>query len=231
MTLPARFAFTVLLCAVAAAPAAASRNAVPLARVAADNGYVYAWLPSEAAVSLSRPGVVVVLRAGQELYRVGDVVVAADRAPEYDGTDLVVSPAVAANLRRIAQAYPLPPPPARPPTPATTATGALTVEARQIVGRDAIAISGHGPADVPVTVVLSGEISRDLPLVIFSRTSTRTAADGSFSVDIGIVAGQPRDTTIVASVTSLKGVTPANARLVLKAPSPAVDSPLDRLPQ
>ncbi|HEY6235976.1 MAG TPA: stalk domain-containing protein, partial [Candidatus Elarobacter sp.] len=202
----ARLAFALTFIAAVAAPAAAAETSIPLTRVAAENGYTYAWLAGEGAVSLSRPGVVVVLRAGQKLYRIGDRVISADRAPYYDGTDLVVSPAVAANLRRLAQAYPVPPPPLAPPTQTAAVTGALSVEARQVAGRDAIAVSGRGPADAPVYVTLTGEISRDLPVVVLSRTATRIKPDGSYEADIGITSAPPRETVVIATVTSVTGV-------------------------
>jgi len=228
---PVRLAFALTFIAAVAAPAVAAEPSVPLTRVAAENGYAYAWLAGEGAVSLSRPGLVVVLRAGQKLYRVGDRVVSADSAPYYDGTDLVVSQVVAANLRRLAQAFPVPPPPLAPPTQTAAVTGSLSVEARQVAGRDAIAVSGRGPADAPVYVTLTAEISRDLPVVVLSRVVTRVRPDGSYSADIGITSAPPRETVVIATVTSVTGVRSSSARVVLKAPSPAVTSPLDKLPQ
>lgn len=227
----ARLAFAVTLITAVAAPAAAAETSIPLARIAAESGYAYAWLASEGAVSLSRPGVVVVLRAGQTLYRVGDRVVTADRAPYYDGTDLVVSPAVAAYLRRIAQAFPVSSPPLTPPTLTAPMTGALSVEARQVAGRDAIAVSGRGPADAPVLVTLTAEISRDLPVVVLSRVATRVKPDGTYGADIGISSAPPRESVVIATVTSVTGVKPSSARVVLKATSPTVSTPLDKLPQ
>jgi hypothetical protein len=210
----------------------AQPNGTPLARIAVQDGYSYAWLANESGVELSRPGVVIEFRAGQSLYRVGDRVLSADVPPYYNGSDLVVSPSVAQQLARIAQAYPVvaPPPPA--PAPATAGSGALTVVARIANGMDAVAIRGRGPADVPITVTLTGEISHDLPVVVLSRTAARTAADGTYSVIVGIAAGPPRGSTIVATVTSLTGITPASARLQLDRPSPNItDSPIDADPQ
>jgi len=228
---PARLAFAITFIAAVAAPAAAAETSYPLTRVAAENGYTYAWLASEGAVSLSRPGLVVVLRAGQKLYRAGDRVLSADRAPYYDGTDLVVSPAVAANLRRLAQAYPVSPPPFAPPTQTAAVTGSLSVEARQVAGRDAIAVSGRGPADAPVLITLTAEVSRDLPVVVMSRVATRVKPDGTYEADIGISSAPPRETVVIATVSSVTGVKSSSARVVLKATSPAVDSPLDKLPK
>ncbi|HEY6235265.1 MAG TPA: hypothetical protein VIW69_09220, partial [Candidatus Elarobacter sp.] len=107
----------------------------------------------------------------------------------------------------------------------------LSVEARQVAGRDAIAVSGRGPADAPVYVTLTAEISRDLPVVVLSRVATRVKPDGTYEADIGISSAPPRETVVIATVTSVTGVKSSSARVVLKATSPAVNSPLDKLPQ
>jgi hypothetical protein len=228
----ANFAIALVFIATTAAPVAAQPIGTPLARLAVQDGYTYAWLADEAGVQLSKPGVVIEFRAGQTLYRVGDRVLAADVPPYFNGSDLVVSASVAEQLARIAQAYPIVTPPPAPPPAATSGTGALTVEARIANGMEAVAIRGHGPANVPITVTLTGEISRDLPVVVLSRTATRTASDGTYSVIVGIAAGPPRGSTIVATVTSLTGITPGSARLQIDRPSPnIVDSPADADPQ
>jgi hypothetical protein len=226
-----RLVVPALIIASVAIPAAAAERSVPLARVAAETGYTYAWLPGEASVSLTRPGVVVVFRAGEQLYRVGDRMISADRAPEFDGTDLVISPATVAALRSIALAFPVPPPPRLAPAAATSASGALTVDLFFVPGRDAVGVRGQGPADLPITITLTGEISRDIPVVVLSRTSVRTGADGTYEAIIGTSSGAPPGTSIVATATSLPGVTPASKRIVVGHTSPRVDSPLDRLPK
>jgi len=227
-----RLAVPTLAIVALAFPAAAAERSVPLARVAAETGYSYAWLPGEAAVSLTRPGVAVVFRAGEMLYRVGDRVISADRAPEFDGTDLVVSPATVAALRSIALAFPVPPPPRMGVPEATSASGALTVDITFVQGKDAVLVRGRGPADLPVTITLTGEVSRDLPVVVLSRTSVRTDADGMYSATIGTVTGPPPGTSMVATATSLPGVAPASKRIKVVHTSPIVNSsPLDQLPK
>jgi hypothetical protein len=66
---------------------------------------------------------------------------------------------------------------------------------------------------------------------VLSRTAGYTAADGTYSVTIGISAAPPHGTTIVATVTSLTGITPGSARLQIDRPSPNIASPLDADPQ
>ena len=227
-----RLAIPIVATVALALPAAAAERSVPLARVAAETGYTYAWLPGEAAVSLTRPGVAVVFRAGEMLYRVGDRVISADRAPEFDGSDLVVSPATVAALRSIALAFPAPPPPRMQPPEATSASGALTVDITFVPGRDAVAVRGRGPADLPITITLTGEISHDIPVIVLSRTSIRTDADGTFSAIIGTISGPPVGSNIIATATSLPGVTPATKKITVGFTSPAITaSPLDSLPK
>jgi hypothetical protein len=226
-----RFAVPLAAIVFAAIPAAAQERSVPLARVAAETGYTYAWLSGEAAVSLSRPGVVVVFRAGEQLYRVGDRMISADRAPEFDGTDLVVSPATVAALRSIALAFPVPPPPRVTPAPATSASGALTVDVAQIPGHEQVAVRGRGPANLPITITLTGEISEDVPVVVLSRTVAHTGPDGTFEAVIGISVSPSPGNTIIATATSLPGVTPASKRITVVPTSLGVDSPMDKMPQ
>lgn len=80
-------------------------------------------------------------------------------------------------------------------------------------------------------ITLTGEISRDLPVVVLSRVATRVKPDGSYEADIGISSAPPRDTVVIATVTSVTGVKSSSTRLVLKMTSPSVTSPLDKLPQ
>lgn len=227
----ARLAIPVLILASVAIPATAAERSVPLARVAAELGYSYAWLPGEAAVSLTRPGVVVVFRAGDQLYRVGDRVISADIAPEFDGTDLVISPSTVGALRSIALAFPVPPPPRLPPAPATSASGALTVDMNQVSGHDAVDIHGLGPPDLPITITLTGEMSKDIPVVVLSRTSVRTGPDGTYDAVIGTAAGVPYGTFLVATVTSLPGVTPASKKITVAPTTLRLNSPWDELPK
>src|SRR5476651_1939292 len=76
-----------------------------LASVAVADGFTYAWLPTEGAVVLTRPGVRVVLRPGRLFYEVNNATPIADRAPTFNGDDLMISPALAARLHEISQQH------------------------------------------------------------------------------------------------------------------------------
>jgi hypothetical protein len=224
-----------LLCSIAAATLALTVRAqadqgLRLATVAAEDGYTYQWLPTEAGAVLARPGVSIVLRAGRLSYEVNNATPIADSAPRFDGRDLIISPKLAQHLRLIAAKYGGPP--AEAMSAATinlgrataVAEGPVTMHARLIPGREAIAISGTAPANAPLTITLRGEVSTDLPVVVLSRTDLRTATDGSFSAEVYYGQQSAVRTTLVATATTLFGASSAEARVIIGVPSPQIKS-------
>ena len=213
--------------------AALADDGVRLSRLAASAGYTYQWSASDSGVTLQRPGVVVVLHAGYPLYEVNAIRAQADRAPEFQSGDLVVSPALAQRLRRIAIDHPR----SGPSLPAVVAgetaplsIGALTLSARQIPGREALALSGTGPPNAPLVITLLGEVSQEVPYVLINRAIVTCGPDGSFAAEAAIGQDMHLGTTIAATVTSLPGVAPATARVRIGMPSPGAASVLDQFP-
>src|ERR1700680_2233758 len=86
-----------------------ARGDVAISRVAAELGYAYAYLGPEDAVSLSRPGVTILVRPGERLFDVNDRTEAMDGAvPRFSRNDLYVSEQFVARLRAIAARYATP---------------------------------------------------------------------------------------------------------------------------
>jgi copper amine oxidase-like protein len=227
--LAATFVATALL----ATPATA-HTGTPLMRVADGAGYVYAWSASASEVTLSRPGLTIVLRPGNRRYEINDRVAYASEAPVYENGDLFVPNDVVFALRALAGRNP----DARATegartgsvtTPATV-SGSLTITARMAAGRDAIVVDGMAPASVPVTLTLVGSISRDIPDVLLRRVTLQT--DGTFHATITVAPAMPRGSYVTVTATSLPGVSPASARVVITPPNPSLDSSLfDHLPK
>jgi hypothetical protein len=226
-------AATLVATAFLATPATA-HTGTPLMRVADGAGYVYTWSASASEVTLSRPGLTIVLRPGNRRYEINDRVAYASEAPVYENGDLVVPVDVVNELRALAGRTP----DARategartgPVTSPATASGSLTLTARQATGREAIVIDGTAPASVPVTITLVGTISRDLPDVLLRRITLQT--DGTFHATLIVAPAMPRGSFVTVSATSLPGVAPASARLTIGAPNPATDSDIfDHLPK
>src|SRR5579884_944837 len=163
VTLPMRrFVPALFVTALLASPATA-HTGTPLMRVAENAGYVYAWSASASEVTLSRPGLTVVLRPGTRRYEVNERVAYASEPPVYENGDLTVPADVVNELRTLAGRNP----DARAMEGARTgsvirpvaanASGTLTLTARAMTGREAIAIDGTAPASVPVTLTLVGQ--------------------------------------------------------------------------
>src|SRR5450755_961491 len=153
-------------------PAGADQGA-RLITVAAENGFTYQWIPTEAGAMLARPGVRIIIRAGRLYYDVNDATPIADSAPRFDGRDLIISPRLAEHLRELARKYPYP---AAEPSgsipgdaPVKAPAGALTLHALAIPGRDALALRGTGPVNAPLTLTLTAEVSTDMPVLVLSR--------------------------------------------------------------
>ncbi|MGD0472545.1 MAG: hypothetical protein ABSB70_04940 [Candidatus Velthaea sp.] len=204
-----------------------------LATVAAEDGFTYQWMPTEAGAVLARPGVRVVIRAGRLFYEVNNANPIADSAPRFDGRDLIISAKLAEHLRLIAAKYAISgakdrvvsqPADMSAAMGSNTAEGPLTLQAKAIPGHEALALRGTAPANATLTVTLRGEVSTDLPVVVLSRKDITTATDGTFSAEVYYGQQSHVRTTLVATVTTLSGASSAEARVTVGVPSPQIKS-------
>jgi hypothetical protein len=210
-----------------------------LATVAAQDGFTYQWMPSEAGAILSRPGVSVVIRTGRLFYEVNNATPIADSAPRFDGRDIIISQKLAEHLRLISAKYAISaakdrvvsaPDSAPAAAAAKLAEGPLTVHARLSPGREVVVLRGTAPAGAPLAITLRGELSNELPVVVLSRKDITTATDGTFSAEVYYGQQSAVRTTLVATVTTLSGASSAEARVEIGVPSPQIKSGLDVWP-
>jgi len=219
---------TALALALPALPAGAASR-VPLQRVAAQAGYQYRWSPAGAALVLSRPGTVVVLWPGAQVYQVNDHREVTESAPSYSRGDLYVTPALARHLEALAHRNS----PSVVTGAASSSTydrpaqGAITLEARQLQGSEAIDVEGTAPSGAPVTITLLALVSYDVPTILVSRHDIVTDVNGRFGAVIPIASAYERGTTLRVLATSLSGVASAQAQLTTGAPNAGVSVPLD----
>lgn len=215
-------------------PAGAAGEFVSLAHLAPELGYTYTWVASESAVALTRPGLYILVRTGNPLYDVNETVEATPQTPQFRDNDIYVGTVLVARLRALAVKYG-----ARDHSdaasgavpPAAAAHGALTIAAVPTGLSDAVIVSGSGPANVPLTITLSADISRDLPRVLLSRTNVATDAGGKFAVSISTAPLHLAQSVVLISATSVPGVTEAHTSFVLGQPSPGIAHPVDELPR
>ena len=224
-------ALAVLTLGLPALPAGAAQRE-SLATVAAHSGYRYHWSTQGSAVVLSRPGIVVVLRPGSQVYEVNDHDEVADAAPSFSRGDLYVTPSLAAHLQALARRFS----PAAAHGAGTLSNGdanvrgSITMEARQLQGSEAITVEGSAPASAPVTITLLAVVSSEIPTVVVSRNDVVTDANGRFEAIIPIASAYERGTLLRVVATSSPGVASAQAQLVMEAPNNGVTVPLEQLP-
>jgi hypothetical protein len=207
---------------------AGAASLVPLRSVAARAGYAYHWSTPGSSVVLSRPGTVVVLRPGAQVYQVDDHTEVADAAPGYSRGDLYVTKALAAHLEALARRTS---PGARSAEISSTsdapAHGSITLEARQLQGSEAIDVEGSAPAGAPVTITLLATVSSDLPTIVVSRHDVVPDVNGRFGAVIPIASAYERGTLLKVLATSSSGVASASAQLVSGAPNAGASVPLE----
>jgi hypothetical protein len=136
-----------------------------------------------------------------------------------------VVPANKAPGRRIS-------PPAAPgagiaATADTPAPNALTLEARQLQGAEAISVAGNAPAGSPITITLLATVSKDVPTIVVSRHSVVADSSGHFAAVIPIASAFERGTLLNILATSVSGAGSAQAQLITGEPNAGVAVPLE----
>jgi hypothetical protein len=222
-------ALATVLALVLPAVSAAAEGSIPLQRVAAQAGYRYYWSPVGTALVLSRPGTIIVFRPGAQVYQVNDHIEIAQSAPSYMRGDLYVTPMLAGHLQALARRKS----PDAASGGASSSTldpsvqGAITLEARQLQGSEAIDVEGKAPSGAPVTITLLAVISQDVPTILVSRHDIVSDVDGRFGAVIPIAAAYEHGTILRVLATSSSGVASAQAQLVSGAPNAGVSVPLE----
>jgi hypothetical protein len=108
----------------------------------------------------------------------------------------------------------------------TTAHGALTLEARQLQGAEAVSVAGTAPANAQITITLLATVSPDIPTILVSRHDVVADATGRFGAVIPIASAYERGVVLTLLATSAPGVSSASARLVTDAPNAGASVPL-----
>jgi hypothetical protein len=219
--------------AVAIAQAEAS-DMLALTGVAHAYGFTYATESTQAAVELSRPGLSLLIRAGDPRYQVNDDVRYLGRTPVFRNNQMYVDRSFERILADLAAAHPWPtsglPMVITLPVDAPAAVPALTVKAKYVEGSDGIDISGSGPPGYPVSVVLKARMSRDIPIVTIGRTIVIADNDGHFHAVIAAGSIDLQNTTFFATASG-RGLEPVSTHIEIQKPNPDFHTPNDGLPK
>ena len=104
---------------------------------------------------------------------------------------------------------------------------AITLEARQLQGSEAITVSGSAAPGATVTITLTALISTDLPTVLVSRHDIVTDVNGRFGAVIPIASAYERGIILNVIATSGPGAAPALAQVVTGAPNAGATVPFE----
>lgn len=220
--------------AVMALPAVAAQRDVPLSRVAAQSGFTYSWLGAERAVEISKPGMVIVLRPGENLVEVNDRIETTPVAPRYSSNDIYVSETLANRIAQLAQE---PENRARKAMEQNVAAaqqaasqtpnikGAIQFQVHPLTGSEAVVVTGQAPAGAPVTLTLFATYATDVPTVVVSRNDAHPDASGRFSTIVPIAPAYFRGSLLDVLATSLPGVSAATAQIVVGPPNDKIVVP------
>jgi hypothetical protein len=230
-----------VLCSLLASPcvAAPAQQEIPLSSVARTAHLEYTWLAAERAVQLSGPGIVLVIRPGNNVYDVNDRVETTSIAPRYASNDIYVSSALANHLERLAQQAYLAIANAQAAEQRAEAQdeaslaelhGTIVLSVLPLKGAEAVLVTGAAPPSAPVRITLLATLSSDIPNVVVSRHDLNADSEGKFQAIIPIAPDFTRETFLNVLATSGPGVTPASAQILVDAPNAGVKVPWETFP-
>ena len=222
----------------AATPAVFAAHQISLTKAAAELGYAYSYLGPEDAVALTKPGVTIVIRPGERLFDVNDRTEAMEgSAPRFSLSDIYISDAFFNRLRQISAKYPSQTAGDRAIVVqngpySASATGSISgLTLVQAPGEQNITVSGKAPGNLPITLTLVGSFSQEIPDTVISRNEVVSDADGRFKLDISPAPAYYRGAILTLVASSVSGVSPAKAQIVLKAPNGTTAIPGDQEPR
>ncbi|MBV8066353.1 MAG: hypothetical protein JO113_00140 [Candidatus Eremiobacteraeota bacterium] len=199
----------------------------------------YSWLTAASAVQLTGPGIVVIVRPGDNLYEINDRVESTTTAPRYASNDIYVSAGLATRIEQYARKAWLAfnnaiaareRMEAEAQTSLAELHGTIVMNVQPLKGAEALLVTGTAPPLAPVRVTLLATLSSDLPNVLVGRHDLAADPDGKFQAIIPIGPDYIRNSYLNVLATSGPGVTPANAQILIGPPNPELKVPWETFP-
>jgi hypothetical protein len=220
-------------------PVSAAEQEVSLSHVAAISHLTYTWLGAERAVTLSGPGLVLLVRPGESLYEVNDRVESASAPARYAGNDIYVPASLAAHIEQLARHAQLLSTSVlteqqvferASSSTAATVHGSITLDVHPLQGAAALLVTGSAPPSAPVMLTLLAQFSSDLPNVVISRHDIQTEPDGRFQAIVPTGPDYTPDSFLRVIATSVPGVEEATAQVTIGSPNAGLLVPWERQP-
>lgn len=239
---PFRCLVFLAFCSLLATPglAVAAQQGVPLASVARVANLQYEWLAAQRAVQLSCPGLVLIIRPGDQLYEINDRVEVASSTPYYSANDIYVSRALASHIEALASQAWLAVSEAQnrarqaaleeESSVTPELHGTIVLQVKPLKGAEALLITGQAPPSAPIRITLLGTLSYALPNVLLSRHDITSGPDGTFQAVVPIGPDYFEGTYIHVLATSVPGVASASAQVTILPPNAGVRVPPEIVP-
>ena len=220
--------------------AAAQQQEVPLSTVARTAHMSYSWLAAARVVELDGPGLVVVIRPGDNLYEVNDRVESTPTAPRYSANnELYVTSSLAdhiISLARSAQSQLAAAQDAQRRAAmerlasVVELRGTIVLNVEQLKGAEAVLVTGTAPPSAPVLITLLGLLSSDLPNVLLGRHDLQAGSDGKFQAIVPIGPDYTQGSFVKVLATSGPGVTSASAQILIAPANAGLSVPFEQQP-
>lgn len=209
---------------------ASADDAVSLTRVARQLGFHYAYLPFENAVSLARPGIVVVVRPGDAFFNANERREPVfGMVPQYRQNDVYVSPAFLSEIRGLGTPFP-------PQNSAAVAKGGPVDQGRvsslhlsQIPNAPTITVTGSATPGSRVDVVLKTALSASLPIVVLDHATAFADPSGAFATVVSVAPDHFYASRFMVEASGAGDVAPTIAKLDTQEQNPAAQTKADDL--
>lgn len=219
------------LSVLASSGGASADDAVSLARVARQLGFHYSYLPFENAVSLARPGIVVIVRPGEPFFSANERREPVfGMVPEYRQNDVYVSRAFISEIRGLGQPFP-------------SVSNARVVVQRgpvdqgrvselhvlQVPNAPTITVSGSATPGSRIELVLRAALSASVPVVVLDRVTAFADSSGSFATVVSIAPDHWYASRFIVEASGAGDAAPTVATLDFKEQNPAAHTKADIL--
>ncbi len=210
---------------------ARTEGVVSLAQVARQLGFHYSFLPFENAVSLARPGAMVVVRPGDPFFSANERREPVfGMVPEYRQNDVYVSRAFIAEIRGLGR--PFGPPPSSPVVMRAEATDqghVAELHLSQVPNSPRITVSGSATPGARVEIVLRAALSASLPIVVLDRTAAFADPSGAFATVVSIAPDNFYASRFIVEASGAADVAPTIAKIDRMEQNPAAQTKADDL--
>ncbi|MBC5799127.1 MAG: hypothetical protein GIX03_08085 [Candidatus Eremiobacteraeota bacterium] len=218
------------LSVLASSARASADDALSLTRVARQLGFHYSYLPFENAVSLARPGIVVVVRPGDPFFSANERREPVfGMVPEYRQNDVYVSRSFMSEIRGLGQPFPAPSARLVVQRGPVDQGHVSELHLSQIPDAPTITVTGTATPGSRIEVVLRAALSASVPIVILDRATAFSDSSGAFATVVSIAPDHWYASRFIVEASGEGDAAPTIAKIDAMEQNPAARTKADDL--